>query len=109
MLTVFKKKLNPSNQNNAPPLEIFDLLALSRKEQSIKKICRHSIYMFEDWKRQQSFGNKSRTLSLEGMLLKARARDFVLLYRMVRRDRVQAFEHYIKNLPVYGSNVRKSS
>lgn len=111
MLTILRKKLRPSNQNHksGPPLGVLDLLALSREEQDLKKTCQQTIRQFYEWKCRFRLKEKNSFYYLEGMLLKARARDFVILYRMVRQARMKAFENYISGLPVYGNHARKSS
>lgn len=92
----------PANQN----LQIFDLLQLSRKEQDCRVLCRRFIRDLESWKRksaQAASGAFKFYDDIEGLLLRRRAQDAVMMYRLLRRERMRLFAHYMENLPLRGA------
>ena len=89
-----------SSQNTA---QIFDLLQLSRKEKECRAICIQTMRKFDGWKKSQSSQNDSIVnvyAQIEGMMLRRQAQDAVLVYRLIRKDRMRAFNKYIEKLPV---------
>lgn len=91
---------------SAAPIQIFDLLQLSQKEKECRLACRFEMRRFCAWKRTK----KPATVlfcpyrEIEGVLLRRRVQDSVLLYRLVRRDRIRAFHNYMEKLPARNNN-----
>lgn len=91
-----------ANQN----LQIFDLLQLSRKEQDCRSLCRRFIRDLESWRRKSGKTTKNSFKfyeDIEGLLLRRRAQDAVMMYRLLRRERVRLFADYMGNLPARSS------
>lgn len=96
----YLKKPKPSLYPTGP-MQIFDLLQLSRKEKECRLQCRFIVRQLGAWKRAQKASTVSSYLYpyIEGILLRRRAQDAVMLYRIVRRDRIRAFKDYVEKLP----------
>lgn len=83
--------------------QIFDLLQLSRKEREYRTLCIRTMRKFNDWKKSKPAKNDSSLrlyTQVEGVLLRRQAQDAILFYRLIRKDRIRAFNDYIKKLPV---------
>ncbi len=82
--------------------QIFDLLQLSRKERDCKIICTRAIRQFEEWqaiqKKYVPF-SLNITVQIEGILRRRRARRAILFYKMVKGNRMKAFQKYMEQLP----------
>jgi len=100
----FKKEKNIFKPKNTPDnFQIFDLLQLSRKERECRNQCINSMRKFDQWKKMQ----KSQEISalnfyskIEGVLLRRQAQDAILFYRIIKNDRVRAFNDYMQKLPL---------
>lgn len=101
----YLKKPKPSLYPTGP-MQIFDLLLLSRKEKECRLRCRAVMRELGMWKRAQKAGIASSCLypDVEEILLRRRAQDVVMLYRIVRRDRIRAFRDYMEKLPARNNN-----
>ncbi len=103
MFNLFVPKKNPSRYPSLDhKFQIFDLLQLSRKENDCKQTCLATIEKYDQWKRSHKKSDVPSLftyLHVEGRLLRRQAQDAVLLYRLIRKDRVRAFDAYTKNLP----------
>jgi len=113
MLTILKqKKIFSKNITSGNHPQIFDLLQLSRKERESRAACRRLIREFESWKKQQA-SEKDFSVRLygeiEGIMLRRQAQDAVLLYRMIRRDRIRMFAEYVEKLPMQKNIFRAAS
>ncbi len=95
--TFFK---TPSIEKN---FQIFDLLQLSKKERECRAQCISSMQKFDRWKKLQK-SQESSVLNfyskIEGIMLRRQAQDAILFYRIIKNDRVQAFQEYMQKLPV---------
>lgn len=84
------------------PLQIFDLLQLSRQEREAKLFCMQTIRTFSKWRktirRQEEIFSKV-SFSLEEILLRRAACEALQLYRTCKERRVKAFEAYLEKLP----------
>ncbi len=94
---IFKAKTVTNN------FQIFDLLQLSRKERECRTHCISSMRKFDQWKKM----HKSREISalsfytkIEGVMLRRQAQDAIFFYRIIKNDRVRAFNDYMQKLPV---------
>jgi hypothetical protein len=87
--------------------QIFDLLQLSRKEREVRTLSQKLIRQLYCWKRTAR-KNQNPSLKLymeiEGILLRRRAQDAVLIYRLVKNDRIRAFNDYMEKLPPRNNN-----
>lgn len=108
MLTMFKTKTPSFRQSGN--LQILDLLQLSRKERECKIACLRTIRQFEIWKKKHRSANDSAFSlysQIEGVILRRQAQDAVLFYKLIRKDRMRAFQHYMEKLstanPVAGA------
>ncbi len=82
--------------------QIFDLLQLSRKEREYRSLCIRTMRKFNDWKKSK--GTAADPLlnfysQVEGTLLRRQAQDAILFYRLIKKDRMRAFNDYINKLP----------
>ncbi len=94
------KTAQPAKAQGRP--QIYDLLQLSRKEQEARFQCRKTIRAAMGWKKKQAASNDTTLFlcaQIEGILLRRQAQDALLLYRMMRRERIYIFGEYIKGLP----------
>lgn len=92
--------------------QIFDLLQLSRRERDYKILCLHAIRKFEDWKRAQeksSVTYMKMHVRIEGIRLRLHARNAMLFYKMIKRDRIEAFQRYMGQLPQRAVNFQTAS
>lgn len=82
--------------------QIFDLLQLSKKERECRALCISSMQKFDRWKRlQNSQGGSVLNFyeKIEGVMLRRQVQDAILFYRIIRNDRVRAFQAYMEKLP----------
>ena len=104
---IFINRIRPSGG-----LQIFDLLQLSKKERESRIMCLCAIKQFESWKKStaQNAGSSLPVyFRMEGMLLRRRAEDAVIFYRMIRKVRARRFNDYMKNLPSRTNVLRTAS
>ena len=99
MLILFKPK--KKLYKRADNFQLLDLLQLSRKEKECQQSCKRSIRQFDDWKKRHREAHSQFPVysQIEGILLRRQAQDAVLLYKIVRKDRMRAFADYIEKLP----------
>lgn len=95
------KLLKPKRTIETSP-QILDLLQLTRAESEYKMICVHAIHQIEEWKIAQNkiskFPKKIHG-RVEGALLRRKARAAVIFYKMVKDNRIKAFQDYMEKLP----------
>lgn len=92
--------------------QIYDLLQLSRKENDARIQCRKTIRDLSRWKRQRAEGrilHLDPYVRIEGILLRRHAQDCVMMWRMVRRERMRLFADYVRGLPPRGKIFRNAS
>lgn len=92
--------------------QIFDLLQLSRKENDARLRCRKIMRELSRWKRQRAEGRLIQLdpyARIEGFLLRQHAQDCVMMWRMVRRERMRLFADYVDGLPPRGKIFRNAS
>lgn len=86
-----------------PPLQIFDLLQLSRQEREAKLYCMQCIRNFSRWRRKENeraeYSSKI-SFHLEGIILRRKAYETLIFYRGHKKKRVSAFQAYLEKLPV---------
>lgn len=93
--------LKPHNDNH--DLQIVDLLQISRREQESRHLCQEKIREFNVWKKTQGRHNNSRSsfhTRMESLLRRKQVQDAILFYKLVRMDRVRAFNTYMEKLPM---------
>lgn len=113
MLILFRKYKKQVHRKRAQdPLQIFDLLQLSRKEKQGREQSFASIQNFNRWKRKRILqeGLPANTFGrIEGVLLRRKAQESLHQYRMMRNVRIRAFANYMEKLPLRESLYRDSS
>ena len=89
-------------QNDNCDYQITDLLQLSRKEHESRIHCRRTLRQFGDWKKTHVSHVHPAVMfhsRIEGILLKRQVQDAILFYRLVKKDRMRAFQDYMGRLP----------
>jgi hypothetical protein len=93
----------PSNQNEKPDLQIYDLLQISRYENELRKDCISALRHYNLWKRLQNECAIESPEFFNSAKSRARARQAFLRYRQVRDYRKSVFHDYLRALPAYGA------
>ena len=99
--SIHQKILKRKDQN--PNYQIYDLLQLSQKERQCRIQCFHATRKLKQWKKSGPESSASNLLfysHIEGVLLRRQAQDAVILYRLIRKNRIRIFENYMENLPL---------
>lgn len=113
MFLLFKNQ-NIQNRRvlSAAPSQILDLLQLSRTEREAKASFRQAMRDIAHWKKSGGDARRKGTGihgRMKGILLRRRAEDAFMLYRIARDDRVRRFREYVERLPARGKFLRASS
>ena len=113
MLTFLKIKIDGKGRflRRVDP-QIFDLLQLSRTERESKteflKLKKNLQKTNGRYEREENFSVKI-VLRSEAMLLRKKAQEAVLFYRLVRRERIRLFQAYIECLPLQKQFLRNAA
>lgn len=90
----------PKAQNDN--YQITDLLQLSRKEKESKIQCLRIMRRRNEWRKMHGSHAHFKWMvyaKVEGMLLKRQVQDAILFYRLVKTERIRAFDTYLSRLP----------
>ena len=93
----------PKAQNDN--YQITDLLQLSYKERESRLQCLNAMRRRQEWKKTHSRQERSEIMAyvrIEGILLARQVQDAILFYKLVKKNRIRAFNHYLNKLPQRG-------